>query len=134
MHELLPGRPGNQGCKDTGRFRDRDREKDGTTQTLKGSHLLVSIGQLPNSDDLGLEKAGIEIDKNGFIRHNNKLETTVSGVWVMGDVKGGPAFTHVSYDDYLVIYDNLVNGKDRTVDNRLVPTHFIRIQNWVESD
>jgi pyruvate/2-oxoglutarate dehydrogenase complex dihydrolipoamide dehydrogenase (E3) component len=96
-------------------------KKDGTTQMLKGSHLLVSVGQLPNSDDLGLEKAGIDIDKNGFIRHNNKLETSVPGVWVMGDVKGGPAFTHVSYDDYLVIYDNLVNGKNRTIDNRLVP-------------
>lgn len=54
-------------------------KKDGTAQTLKGSHLLVSIGQVPNSDDLGLEKAGIEIDENGFIRHNNKLETSVPG-------------------------------------------------------
>jgi len=96
-------------------------KKDGTAQTLKGSHLLVCIGQVPNSDDLGLDKAGIEIDQGGFIRHNNKLETSVPGVWVMGDVKGGPAFTHVSYDDYLVIYDNLVNGKNRTIDNRLIP-------------
>ena len=96
-------------------------KKDGTAQTLKGSHLLVCIGQAPNSNDLGLDKAGIEIDQSGFIRHNNKLETSVPGVWVMGDVKGGPAFTHVSYDDYLVIHDNLVNGKNRTIDNRLIP-------------
>jgi pyruvate/2-oxoglutarate dehydrogenase complex dihydrolipoamide dehydrogenase (E3) component len=96
-------------------------KKDGTTETLKGSHLLVCIGQVPNSDDLGLDKAGVTTDKFGFIQHNGKLETNVPGVWVLGDVKGGPAFTHVSYDDYLVIYDNLVNGKNRTIDNRMVP-------------
>ena len=96
-------------------------KKDGTAETLKSSHLLVSIGQVPNSDDLGLEKAGVETDKNGFIRHDGKLQTNMSGVWVIGDVKGGPAFTHVSYDDYLVIFDNLVNGKNRTIDNRIVP-------------
>lgn len=95
--------------------------KDGTTETLEGSHLLVSIGQTPNADNLGLDKAGIETDQAGFIRHNGKLETNVPGVWVLGDVKGGPAFTHVSYDDYLVITDNLVNGKNRTIDNRVVP-------------
>jgi pyruvate/2-oxoglutarate dehydrogenase complex dihydrolipoamide dehydrogenase (E3) component len=96
-------------------------KKDGNTETLRGTHLLMSIGQLPNSDDLGLDKAGIATDKNGFIRHNGKLETNVPGIWVLGDVKGGPAFTHVSYDDYLVIFDNLVNGKNRTIDNRIVP-------------
>ena len=96
-------------------------KKDGTAETLRGSHLLVSIGQTPNSDELGLDEAGIETDQAGFIRHNGKLETNVPGVWVIGDVKGGPAFTHVSYDDYLVIKDNLVNGKDRTIDNRVVP-------------
>ena len=96
-------------------------KKDGTTQTLKGTHLLVSIGQVPNSDDLGLEKAGVATDKFGFVQHDGKLQTNVPGVWVLGDVKGGAAFTHVSYDDYLVIYDNLVNGKNRTIDNRQIP-------------
>src|SRR3990170_1158238 len=96
-------------------------KKDGPTQTLKGTHLLVSIGQVPNSDDLGLEKAGVATDKFGFVQHDGKLETNVPGVWVLGDVKGGAAFTHVSYDDYLVIYDNLVNGKNRTIDNRQIP-------------
>ena len=96
-------------------------QKDGTSETLKGSHLLVCVGQTPNSDDLGLDRAGIETDQAGFIKHNGKLETNVPGVWVLGDVKGGPAFTHVSYDDYLVIFDNLVNGKSRTIDNRVVP-------------
>jgi pyruvate/2-oxoglutarate dehydrogenase complex dihydrolipoamide dehydrogenase (E3) component len=96
-------------------------KKDGTGETLKGSHLLVCIGQVPNSDDLGLDKAGIETDQAGYIRHNGKLETNVPGVWVLGDVKGGPAFTHVSYDDYLVIYDNVANGKNRSIDKRMVP-------------
>jgi pyruvate/2-oxoglutarate dehydrogenase complex dihydrolipoamide dehydrogenase (E3) component len=96
-------------------------KKDGTGETLQGSHLLVAIGQTPNSDDLGLDKAGIETDQAGFIRHNGKLETNVPGVFVLGDVKGGPAFTHVAYDDYLVLTDNLVNGKNRTIDNRMVP-------------
>jgi pyruvate/2-oxoglutarate dehydrogenase complex dihydrolipoamide dehydrogenase (E3) component len=81
----------------------------------------VSIGQTPNTEDLGLEAAGMETDKAGFIKHNERLETNVPGVWVIGDVKGGPAFTHVSYEDHLVLYENLVNGKDRTVENRLVP-------------
>jgi pyruvate/2-oxoglutarate dehydrogenase complex dihydrolipoamide dehydrogenase (E3) component len=81
----------------------------------------VCVGQTPNSDDLGLDQAGIEADQAGFIKHNGKLETNVPGVWVLGDVKGGPAFTHVSYDDYLVIFDNLVNGKSRTIDKRVVP-------------
>jgi pyruvate/2-oxoglutarate dehydrogenase complex dihydrolipoamide dehydrogenase (E3) component len=97
------------------------KKKDGTGETLQGSHLLVAIGQTPNSDDLGLDKAGIETDQAGFIRHNGKLETNVPGVFVLGDVKGGPAFTHVAYDDYLVLNDNLVNGKNRTIDNRMVP-------------
>jgi pyruvate/2-oxoglutarate dehydrogenase complex dihydrolipoamide dehydrogenase (E3) component len=96
-------------------------KRDGTSETLNGSHLLVCVGQSPNSDDLGLDRAGIETDKGGYIKHNGKLETNVPGVWVLGDVKGGPAFTHVSYDDYLVIYDNVVNGKNRNIDHRVVP-------------
>jgi len=96
-------------------------KKDGTDEALKGSRLLVCVGQTPNSDNLGLDQAGIETDQAGFIKHNGTLETNVPGVWVLGDVKGGPAFTHVSYDDYLVIFDNLVNGKNRTIDNRMVP-------------
>jgi pyruvate/2-oxoglutarate dehydrogenase complex dihydrolipoamide dehydrogenase (E3) component len=95
--------------------------KDGATQTLTGTHLLVAIGRAPNTDDLGLDAAGIEADQYGWIKVNGKLETNVSGVWAIGDVKGGPAFTHVSYDDHLVIYDNLINGMDRSVDGRIVP-------------
>jgi pyruvate/2-oxoglutarate dehydrogenase complex dihydrolipoamide dehydrogenase (E3) component len=67
------------------------------------------------------EPGGIETDQAGFIRHNGKLETNVPGVFVLGDVKGGPTFTHVAYDDYLVLTDNLVNGKNRSIDKRMVP-------------
>jgi pyruvate/2-oxoglutarate dehydrogenase complex dihydrolipoamide dehydrogenase (E3) component len=96
-------------------------EKGGSVETLPGSHLLVCVGQVPNSDELGLDKAGIATDKAGYIQHDGKLQTNVPGVWVIGDVKGGPAFTHVSYDDFLVLYDNLVNGKNRSIDHRVVP-------------
>jgi pyruvate/2-oxoglutarate dehydrogenase complex dihydrolipoamide dehydrogenase (E3) component len=95
--------------------------RDGSTRTLSGSHLLVAIGQNPNSDDLGLDKAGIETDEGGYIRHNGRLETSAPGVWVIGDVKGGPAFTHISYDDHLVIYDNLIESKDRSIEGRILP-------------
>jgi pyruvate/2-oxoglutarate dehydrogenase complex dihydrolipoamide dehydrogenase (E3) component len=90
----------------------------GAPTTLNGTHLLVSIGQVPNADDLGLEKAGVETER-GFIKTNGRLETNVPGIWAIGDVKGGPAFTHVSYDDHLVIYENLIEGKDRTIDGRV---------------
>ncbi|RPI36582.1 MAG: hypothetical protein EHM67_12535, partial [Hyphomicrobiaceae bacterium] len=96
-------------------------KQNGNSETLQGSHLLVCIGQVPNSDDLGLGKAGIATDKAGYIQHDGKLQTNVPGVWVIGDVKGGPAFTHVSYDDFLVLSDNLLEGKNRNIDNRVVP-------------
>ncbi|RME98695.1 MAG: mercuric reductase, partial [Chloroflexi bacterium] len=93
---------------------------DDSTETITGSHLLMSIGRTPNTDDLGLEAAGITAER-GFIIVNDRLETNVPGVWALGDVKGGPAFTHVAYDDHLVIFDNLIHGKNRTIANRLVP-------------
>ncbi len=96
-------------------------KKDGSSVTISGSHLFMGIGQVPNSDDLGLDKAGIETLQGGWIKSNAKLETNVPGVWVIGDVKGGPAFTHISYDDHLVIYDNIIGGKDRSIEGRIVP-------------
>ena len=96
-------------------------EAAGTTQTVRGSHLLVATGRRPNTDDLGLQHAGVQIDQQGFIRVNNRLETNVPGVWALGDVKGGPAFTHISYNDYQIVYANLIEGKAITTDNRPVP-------------
>jgi pyruvate/2-oxoglutarate dehydrogenase complex dihydrolipoamide dehydrogenase (E3) component len=86
-----------------------------------GSHLLVATGRGPNTDDLGLGKAGIEADKNGFIKVNARLETNVPGVWALGDCKGGPAFTHISYNDFQIVYGNLIERKNLTTENRLVP-------------
>jgi len=89
--------------------------------TLSGSHLLVATGRTPNSDGLGLEKAGVETDSKGFIKVNSRLETNVPGIWALGDVKGGPAFTHISYNDFQIVYGNLIEGKNLTIDNRYVP-------------
>jgi pyruvate/2-oxoglutarate dehydrogenase complex dihydrolipoamide dehydrogenase (E3) component len=90
-------------------------------RTLSGSHLLVAAGRPPNSDLLGLEAAGVETDKRGFIRVNERLETNVPGVWALGDVKGGPAFTHISYDDFRIVRTNLLDGGDASIADRPVP-------------
>jgi pyruvate/2-oxoglutarate dehydrogenase complex dihydrolipoamide dehydrogenase (E3) component len=89
--------------------------------TVTGSHLLVATGRRPNSDDLGLENAGVQTDAHGFIRVNNRLETNVPGIWALGDVKGGPAFTHISFNDYQIVYTNLIDGQSLTTDHRYVP-------------
>jgi pyruvate/2-oxoglutarate dehydrogenase complex dihydrolipoamide dehydrogenase (E3) component len=91
------------------------------TETLRGSHLLVATGRRPNTDDLGLQAAGVLTNQQQFIVVNNRLETNVPGVWALGDVKGGPAFTHISFNDYQIVYANLIEGKALTTDNRPVP-------------
>ena len=88
---------------------------------VTGSHLLLAIGREPNTDDLGLQVAGIETDKFGFIKVNHRLETNVPGVWALGDVKGGPAFTHISYNDFQIVDANLTQGKNLSTANRIVP-------------
>ncbi len=90
-------------------------------RTFTGSHLLVSTGRRPNTEALDLPAAGIATDKKGFIQTNSRLETTAESVWALGDVKGGPAFTHISYDDYRVIRENLIENGNATTDGRLVP-------------
>ena len=90
-------------------------------EVLTGTHLLVATGRDPNTDDLGLEVAGVETDSRGFIKVNERLETNVPGIWAIGDVKGGPAFTHISYDDHFIIFNNLINGTDRSTGGRVVP-------------
>jgi pyruvate/2-oxoglutarate dehydrogenase complex dihydrolipoamide dehydrogenase (E3) component len=88
---------------------------------LEGSHLLVAVGRKPNTEALHLQAAGIKTDEHGFVRVNEKLETNVPGVYAVGDVKGGPAFTHISYDDYRILRDNLLHGANRTTAGRLIP-------------
>jgi pyruvate/2-oxoglutarate dehydrogenase complex dihydrolipoamide dehydrogenase (E3) component len=90
-------------------------------RTLRGSHVLLAAGRVPNTDRLDLGAAGIAADARGFVRVNERLETSVPGVYALGDVKGGPAFTHISYDDYRIIRANLLQGGDATTAGRLVP-------------
>jgi pyruvate/2-oxoglutarate dehydrogenase complex dihydrolipoamide dehydrogenase (E3) component len=94
---------------------------DSQAGMLEGSHLLVAIGRTPNSDTLNLAAAGIETDAKGFIKTNNRLETNVAGVYALGDIKGGPAFTHIAYDDFRIIRSNVIEKKNVTIDGRLVP-------------
>jgi len=91
------------------------------TETLAGTHLFIATGRRPNTDDLDLDKAGVETDQRGYIKVNGRLETTVRGIWALGDVKGGPAFTHISYDDYQIVYGNLLEGKTLGIEARIVP-------------
>jgi len=90
-------------------------------RALAGSHLLVAAGRAPNTDRLNLEAAGVETDQRGFIQVNERLETTAPGIYALGDVKGGPAFTHISYDDFRIVRTNLLEGGGATVNGRLVP-------------
>jgi pyruvate/2-oxoglutarate dehydrogenase complex dihydrolipoamide dehydrogenase (E3) component len=89
--------------------------------TFSGTHLLAAVGRQPNTNDLGLDKVGVETDKYGYIRVNFRLETTAPGIWALGDVKGPPAFTHISYNDFQIIDGNLTHGKNLTIENRIVP-------------
>jgi pyruvate/2-oxoglutarate dehydrogenase complex dihydrolipoamide dehydrogenase (E3) component len=96
------------------------KEKESET-IFEGSHLLVAVGRRPNTDRLNLQSAGVGTDEHGFIKVNERLETNVAGVYALGDVKGGPAFTHISYDDFRIIRKNLLEGGHATTKGRLVP-------------
>lgn len=89
--------------------------------TVTGSHLLVATGRVPNTDSLNLSAAGIATNDRGFIQVDERLETTQRGVFALGDIKGGPAFTHISYDDFRVIRTNVIEKGSATITGRLVP-------------
>ena len=93
----------------------------GGERTISGSHLLLAAGRTPNTDRLNLEAAGIATDRHGFIRADDRLRTSVEDVYAIGDVKGGPAFTHISYDDYRILRANLLENGELTIRGRLVP-------------
>jgi len=93
----------------------------GGIKTLSGSHLLVATGRIPNSDTLNLSAAGVETDPRGFIKVNDRLETTTEGVYALGDIKGGPAFTHIAYDDFRIIRSNVIEKKRASTHDRIVP-------------
>jgi probable pyridine nucleotide-disulfide oxidoreductase len=93
----------------------------GAEYQLQASHVMLAIGRTPNTAGLGLETVGIELEKNGGIKVNESLETTAPGVWAIGDCNGGPLFTHVSWDDYRIIKDNVLHNAGRTTKDRLIP-------------
>jgi pyruvate/2-oxoglutarate dehydrogenase complex dihydrolipoamide dehydrogenase (E3) component len=93
---------------------------DAGERKIEGSHLLVAAGRIANTADIGLDKAGIALDGRGFIRVNERLETTAAGVWAIGECAGSPQFTHVSVDDFRIVRDNMAGG-NHTTNDRLVP-------------
>jgi pyruvate/2-oxoglutarate dehydrogenase complex dihydrolipoamide dehydrogenase (E3) component len=96
-------------------------EAAGSAKVIQGSHLLTATGRTPNTEALHLDLAGVATDEHGYIKVNDRLETTAAGVYALGDVKGGPAFTHISYDDYRVAKANLIDGGRRTTTGRQLP-------------
>jgi pyruvate/2-oxoglutarate dehydrogenase complex dihydrolipoamide dehydrogenase (E3) component len=90
-------------------------------RALYASHLMTAIGRVPNTDRLELDAAGVATDKRGFVRVDARLATNVPGIYALGEVTGGPAFTHISYDDFRILRDNLLEGGDATTEGRLVP-------------
>jgi pyruvate/2-oxoglutarate dehydrogenase complex dihydrolipoamide dehydrogenase (E3) component len=99
---------------------------EGCARSATGSHILIAIGRRPNTEDLNLPAAGVTVDKSGFVVVDSTLQTAVPGIYALGDVKGGPAFTHISYDDYRIVRDRWLHDLDARLDGRLVPnTTFI---------
>ncbi|PSL24395.1 mercuric reductase [Dyadobacter jiangsuensis] len=96
-------------------------ETEGRRSQRSCTHVLVATGRRPQMDALGLETAGVEVDEKGYIKVNAQLETTAAGIFALGDVKGGPAFTHVSYDDYRLIIQQVIEQKQISIADRLVP-------------
>jgi pyruvate/2-oxoglutarate dehydrogenase complex dihydrolipoamide dehydrogenase (E3) component len=93
----------------------------GKMRSIEGSHLLVATGRIPNSDTLNLSAAKIATDDRGFIRVNDRLETSAPNIYALGDIKGGPAFTHISYDDFRIIRTNLIEKGYASITGRLIP-------------
>jgi len=94
---------------------------NGQEKILEGSHLLLAAGRSPNTAELNLEATGILTDERGYITVNGRLETSAPGIYAIGDVKGGPAFTHIAYDDYRILNKNLLEKGNASTDGRLVP-------------
>jgi pyruvate/2-oxoglutarate dehydrogenase complex dihydrolipoamide dehydrogenase (E3) component len=92
----------------------------GNTASIVGTHLLVAAGRVPNTKNIGLEKAGIELTEDGFVKVDARLKTSAPGVWAVGEVAGSPQFTHVSVDDFRVVHDNLMGG-NRVTTGRSIP-------------
>jgi pyruvate/2-oxoglutarate dehydrogenase complex dihydrolipoamide dehydrogenase (E3) component len=114
-------------AKTTG-FKKPKKGKIKVTAEIKGklekftcSHVLIGIGRVPQTEALHLDKTGVKVDDKGFIKVNSKLETNVKGIYALGDVKGGPAFTHIAYNDYTIVYRNLFEKEKLTITDRPIP-------------
>jgi pyruvate/2-oxoglutarate dehydrogenase complex dihydrolipoamide dehydrogenase (E3) component len=95
-------------------------EQNGVEKLLEGTHLLVAAGRVPNTKDIGLHLTGVEMTERGYIKVNERLETTAPGIWAVGEVAGSPQFTHISEDDFRVVRDNML-GRNRVTTGRQVP-------------
>lgn len=95
-------------------------EQNGVEKTITGSHLLVATGRTPNTEALGTDSAGVELTDRGYVKVDQRLETTAPGVWAVGDVTGGPQFTHIGHDDFRVVSEN-IQGGNRVTTGRQVP-------------
>ncbi len=89
-------------------------------QTINGSHILVAAGRIPNTAGIGLDTVGVELDDRGFVRVNERLETSAPDVWALGDCAGSPMFTHISEDDFRIVRDNLSGGR-RSTHDKFIP-------------
>jgi pyruvate/2-oxoglutarate dehydrogenase complex dihydrolipoamide dehydrogenase (E3) component len=93
----------------------------GKEDTITCTHVLLAVGRVPQSAALNLDKTGVEVDEKGYIKVNDKLETNVKGIYALGDVKGGPAFTHIAYNDYTIVYRNLIENTNYNIKDRPLP-------------
>jgi pyruvate/2-oxoglutarate dehydrogenase complex dihydrolipoamide dehydrogenase (E3) component len=118
--EVLLGTQVSQVEGDSGKEVRVCAKDDPGERIVEGTDLLVSVGRTPNTKGIGLEQVGVELDARGYIMVNDRLETTASNVWAMGDCAGSPQFTHVAYHDFRVVRDNLKGG-NRTTKDRIVP-------------
>ena len=84
--------------------------RDGSASITTGTHLLVASGRTPNTQEIGLELAGVAVDDNGYVQVNERLETNAANVWAVGDCAGSPQFTHIGFDDFRVVRTNLAGG------------------------
>jgi pyruvate/2-oxoglutarate dehydrogenase complex dihydrolipoamide dehydrogenase (E3) component len=94
------------------------RTADGERK-IEGSHLVVAVGRIPNTADIGLDNTGVELDPRGFVRVNERLQASAQGVWAIGECAGSPQFTHISVDDFRIVADNMAGGNRRTGDRQV---------------
>lgn len=93
----------------------------GKSKTFSCSHILIATGRKPQTENLNLKVAGVKTDEKDYVVVNNKLQTSAKNIYALGDVKGGPAFTHVAYNDHLIVYNNIINKKNKSIKGRIIP-------------